>query len=486
MEVNEKVRRSFKWTFATEFLSKLIVPVTGMVLARILSPSAFGVVASILVATSFAEIFADAGFQKYFVQHDFQSEESKKRCFITALITCCTVAFFCWLLICFFAKPIAALLGVPDIYRGLQVASLGILLNSFNGMQGAIFRREFKFQLLFKVRLIALATPFVVSIPLALLGLDYWALIIGTLVQQLSTCIFQARYVSIPVSFRFDFASLKEMLSFSLWTLFESITIWLSTWGCLFVVGTLLTSYYLGLYRGSSALTNAAFSIITGAIMPVLFSGLSRIQSDMKSFREMYYEIEKKSILFVAPIGVGIFIFQDIAVSILMGTQWHESNFYVGLRGLVGCTSVVFNSMASEALRAKGLPRLSTLSQLLYFPVMFVVMYVTAPLGFDKLAIGTCLCSLELDFVKIVILKKFLGFSLHDLLWSIFPAMGSSGLAGAFAYLFRKFFGMNSIVVDGIAILLFGVLYLAFICVSRENRSFLISLLSKIEKRVAF
>ena len=95
MEVNEKVCRSFKWTFATEFLSKLIVPVTGMVLARILSPSAFGVVASILVATSFAEIFADAGFQKYFVQHDFQSEESKKRCFITALITCCTVALFC-------------------------------------------------------------------------------------------------------------------------------------------------------------------------------------------------------------------------------------------------------------------------------------------------------------------------------------------------------------------------------------------------------
>ena len=184
MEVNEKVRRSFKWTFATEFLSKLIVPVTGMVLARILSPSVFGVVASILVATSFAEIFADAGFQKYFVQHDFQSEESKNRCFITSLITFCTVALFCWLLICFFAKPIAALLGVPDIYRGLQVASLGILLNSFNGMQGAIFRREFQFQLLFKVRVIALLTPIFVSIPLALLGFDYWALIIGTLVQQ--------------------------------------------------------------------------------------------------------------------------------------------------------------------------------------------------------------------------------------------------------------------------------------------------------------
>lgn len=484
MEVNEKVRRSFKWTFATEFLSKLIVPVTGMVLARILSPSAFGVVASILVATSFAEIFADAGFQKYFVQHDFQSEESKKRCFITALITCCTVALFCWLLICFFAKPIAALLGVPDIYRGLQVASLGILLNSFNGMQEAIFRRGFQFQLLFKVRVIALLTPIFVSIPLALLGFDYWALIIGTLVQQLATCIFQARYVSIPVSFRFDFASLKEMLSFSLWTLFESITIWLSTWGNLFIVGSVLSSYYLGLYRGSSALTNAAFSIITGAITPVLFAGLSRIQSDMKSFQAMYYDVEKKSILFVAPIGVGIFIFSDVAVSILLGTQWHEADFYVGLRGLVGCTSVVFNSMASEALRAKGLPRLSTLSQVLYFPIMFAVIYYTASMGFGLLAIGTCICSLWLDLVKVVILKQYLKFSLRKLIGNTIPAMGSALLAAGAAYAFRGTFDQENGVVVASSIFLFLIVYTMLVLLNRENRVFLFAIFRRIKVKI--
>ena len=82
MEVNEKVRRSFKWTFATEFLSKLIVPVTGMVLARILSPSAFGVVASILVATSFAEIFADAGFQGIGPIRDADAESLLYECLV--------------------------------------------------------------------------------------------------------------------------------------------------------------------------------------------------------------------------------------------------------------------------------------------------------------------------------------------------------------------------------------------------------------------
>ena len=418
------------------------------------------------------------------MQHDFTSEESKRKCFLTALITCCSIAFFIFLLICFFARPIASVLGAPDIYRGLQVASIGVILNSFNGMQGAIFRREFKFQLLFRVRVIALLTPIFISIPLAFLGLDYWALIIGTLVQQLATCVFQAQYISVPMSFHFDWFSLKEMLSFSLWTLFESITIWLSTWGSLFVVGTMLSSYYVGLYRGSSTLTNAAFSIITGAITPVIFAGLSRIQSDMNAFRDLYYDIEKKAILFVAPIGIGIFVFSDIAVSILLGSQWHEADFYVGLRGLVGCTSVVFNSMASEALRAKGLPRLSSLSQLFYFPIMFIVIYSTASRGFSLLAIGTCLCSVWLDVVKIIILKIYLDFSIRRLIWNIIPAMGSAIIAGLAAYGFQYLFSQVDVVMKIVSIILFLIVYLVLISLENENRIFLAAILGKIKRRI--
>ena len=76
------IRKSTKWTVATEVLGKLITPVTGAVLAHVLTPKAFGIVAAILVVTSFAEMFADAGFQKYFVQHDVCDEKENRMPFV--------------------------------------------------------------------------------------------------------------------------------------------------------------------------------------------------------------------------------------------------------------------------------------------------------------------------------------------------------------------------------------------------------------------
>ena len=66
-----------KWSTITEVIAKLISPITNMILARIISAEAFGVVATITMITSFADMFTDAGFQKYLVQHDFEDEDEK-------------------------------------------------------------------------------------------------------------------------------------------------------------------------------------------------------------------------------------------------------------------------------------------------------------------------------------------------------------------------------------------------------------------------
>ena len=99
----------------TELIAKFITPITGMILARLLTPEAFGVMAAIMVVTSFAEMFADAGFQKYFIQHEFYDEDEKRKCFGTALLSSCLLAFTIWLLIVFFARDIAALLGTLEV-----------------------------------------------------------------------------------------------------------------------------------------------------------------------------------------------------------------------------------------------------------------------------------------------------------------------------------------------------------------------------------
>lgn len=72
--INEKIAASTKWTFITEVMAKLVTPISNMILARLLAPEAFGVLASVLMVLSFADMLADAGFQKYIIQKEFKDD----------------------------------------------------------------------------------------------------------------------------------------------------------------------------------------------------------------------------------------------------------------------------------------------------------------------------------------------------------------------------------------------------------------------------
>ena len=75
--LNKKIGMAAKWSIATEIAAKLISPVSNMILARFLTPEAFGVVATVTMVTSFADMFTDAGFQKYLVQHEFKDKNDQ-------------------------------------------------------------------------------------------------------------------------------------------------------------------------------------------------------------------------------------------------------------------------------------------------------------------------------------------------------------------------------------------------------------------------
>src|SRR5699024_12139480 len=76
-QIQRKIANATKWSSITQIIAKIITPLTNMILARILAPEVFGVIATITMIVSFAEMFIDSGFQKYLVQHEFKNEEDK-------------------------------------------------------------------------------------------------------------------------------------------------------------------------------------------------------------------------------------------------------------------------------------------------------------------------------------------------------------------------------------------------------------------------
>ena len=126
-DLSTSVARATKWSVAAVLFAKISPLVVNMVLARLLAPEAFGIVASIAIITSFADIFTDAGFQKYIIQHEYESEAHLTLSLNVAFTSNLIVSSIIYLCIALFSTPLAKLVGCPGQQRGIMVASLAVL-----------------------------------------------------------------------------------------------------------------------------------------------------------------------------------------------------------------------------------------------------------------------------------------------------------------------------------------------------------------------
>ena len=127
-----------------------------MVLARLLTPEAFGVVTTLTMIITFAELFTDAGFQKYLVQHEFIGDTDREQSTNVAFWSNFVLSLFIWGIIAVFAEPWATLVGSPGVGNVLIIACISIPLAAFSSIQMALYRRDLDFKTLFKVRIVSI------------------------------------------------------------------------------------------------------------------------------------------------------------------------------------------------------------------------------------------------------------------------------------------------------------------------------------------
>ena len=109
--LKSNVYKATKWAAITNILRKMITPIINMILARLLTPEIIGVVATISVVISFADMFTDAGFQKYLVQHNFKSEDDLNNATNVAFWTNFVLSLIIWGIIFCFRDQIAYFVG---------------------------------------------------------------------------------------------------------------------------------------------------------------------------------------------------------------------------------------------------------------------------------------------------------------------------------------------------------------------------------------
>ena len=476
--LKKKITNATKWSTISQIAARLIAPITNMVLARIISPEAFGVVATVTMIMSFTDMFTDAGFQKYLVQHEFRDEDEKFKNANVAFWTNFGISMFLWFTIIVFREQIAILVGNPGLGNVIAVACVQLLLTSFSSIQMALFRREFDFRTLFVVRIVAVCIPFVVTIPLAFLGFSYWALIIGNIVTQLSNAIILTVKSNWRPSLYYKIEILKEMLSFSIWSLIESISIWFTTWVDVFIIGSVLDQYYLGIYKTSTTMVNALMGLITASIVPVLFSALSRLQNNDEKFNIMYLTTQRLVSIIVFPLGVGVYLYSDLATKIMLGSKWSDASGVIGIWALTSAIMIVFGHFCSEVYRAKGKPKLSFLAQILHLIVLIPACIVSSKYGFWTLIYTRAWIRMEFVLVHFIIMKYFIRMPILKTLINVMPTLISAISMGILGYFLQQI--NESIIWSFVSIIICAIFYFSTLFLFPTMRRDMIELVKKV------
>lgn len=318
MSLKSRTIVSLFWKLLERAGNQVVLLLVQIVMARLLTPEDFGLLAIMLVFINIGNVFVQSGLGAALVQNPETTEADYSTVFWISLGI--SIVLFGCMYLC--APVIAGFYGKESIVIPLRALSAIMVINSFNSVQQAIVQRNMTFKLNFYATIISVLLSAVAGIGSALAGAGLWALVIQQIVYQSSNCIALAAFVRWVPRLVFDLDRASVLFSFG-WKLLGSNVLNTGYSGLYdLVIGGQFSVSQLGLVSQGKKYPHALGNMLVGAIQPVLMSAVSKVQNDAERVKGVTRRSLKTSSFVVMPVMVLFALTADPVVRLLLGEQW--------------------------------------------------------------------------------------------------------------------------------------------------------------------
>ena len=334
-------------TIAWRLIDRLISLVSTPILARLLTPEDFGLVAMASVAAGLVGVFLELGVNAALIQQRNPTPEHFDAAFTLRLIQAGTAGVFIFAL----SWPAAAYFDDPRLVGVIQVVAATSVVGGFENIGIVLLQKHFEFRRELRYFLARRLISFAVTISLAFALRTYWALVLGTLIGQIVSVTLS--YVVQPFRPRVGLARVRDILSFSQWVVVRGIGHYISSSLPSLLLGRHASAAAVGIYRGGSELSSLAAGEVLAPLARVLYPALVEARESVEAFRRAVSLALGIQFMFAMPACVGIALVADEAVAVLLGPKWNEAAPVLRLLAL-GNAFVVFHHTGGYALMAMG------------------------------------------------------------------------------------------------------------------------------------
>lgn len=442
-DVRVKAIKSVKWTALGELASRSMQPIITLVLARLLTPSDFGIVAIATIAINLGQILQDFGLGKTLIQRKGQIEKAADIIFWTN-ITLSTCLYFT---VVFAAPLFSVFFHEPRTINVLRVLCLQVILFSLVSVHQALLQRSFRFKRLFFIRISKTIIYGAVSIPLAIVGYGVWALVFGILGSAVvQTCLFW-----IDSSWRprlsYDFHTAKQLMGFSFWVVLEALLIWIVGSGDVIVLGYFLSLQELGVYRVGSTFTLFIFAAFFSPLVPIVYSAFSRLQSDQEELRRLFLKICKILAFISLPVGLALALQPKTISALVFGQKWAGIEIVVALNGIMHSIGWLVG-VNPELYRAMGRPDINVkllMIQLCWYLPLYLIF---APYGLIAFCLAQLIASLISIFLHMYLSKRYLGIGFVSIVANIKSILSAIFISGVAIIIMSYYFHFSKSIYD--------------------------------------
>lgn len=417
-ELKQRVASGSKWAFLGELAAKLLTPAIFILLARLLTPVDFGIAAAAVMVMTFSQLLWEAGLGKAVIQREDNWAGAANVAFWSNV----SLALAVYILVFLSAESLADMLGEGRIADVLRVQGLQMPIMALGSIHRALLQREFAFKKLFWIRLVAAGGPGLASIPLALSGWGYWALVAGSLAGSIFEMVALWRGSNWRPSTLGPDPPFRSVWAFGLPVMGEGLLLWGIAWGDAFIVSRYLGTAELGYYRGGGTIVSMLFALVLSPLMPMLFGALSRLQNDPDAFRTAFLRAVHAIALTALPLAVFLACLTDEIVITVLGSAWLPAASVIAILGVMQGLSWLVGANP-DAYRAKGRPdinfKVNAINVCYYLPVLWLAAQADL-LTFLFARLGVALVAFPLHaYLASRILQVRLGEIMHQLRWVV-------------------------------------------------------------------
>ncbi|WP_341647575.1 lipopolysaccharide biosynthesis protein [Thauera humireducens] len=351
--IGKSVAAGALWMIALKVIERSIGVVSTTILARLLIPADFGLVAMAMAIFAILELTGQFGFDHAIIR---KQDVTRSQLDTAWTLTICH-GLLSGLALALLAAPAAQFFNEPRLEHIVHVLAVIAVVQSFENVGIMLFRKDLKFRKDFNFFLAKKLIAFACTVSLAFAFKSYWALVGGILASRTAGVVLS--YVLHPYRPRLCFSATRELLGFSKWVLLTGVLGYFRTRGPDFILGRLAGAGSVGVFRVANELATLPTTELMFPIARAAYPGYAKVAENRTALKQAFLAVQGSIIMLTLPAGIGIVMLADPFVKALLGFNWLGAIPLIQILGLYGALRV-FQTTNTAIFNVLGKPHWNT------------------------------------------------------------------------------------------------------------------------------